>query len=251
VKSVIRLLIVAGLGYGAYWYAARPACGRADAVACPEPALEEGVGTTLGAAGICPRSGYLCAGHDASFQVLRWPLDKGRLRVRVPPAEFLDAKTAQEVRDAVVEGIMAWDGHPFPIIVDTGSFTLHFPDIRVVWTQGLNVAAEGQMRMGGWPDGRRIHFETDGLAIVVPPPAALLAQMRAGPAQDMHQFLLAHLRAAAMHEMGHGLGLMHSDAKGDIMFPQMSPDPSGAHLSARDIATVDALYALPNGATVR
>jgi len=251
VKSVIRILVLALGAYGAYWYAARPACGRGDAVACPEPALEEGIGITLGAGEVCPRSGYLCAGHSGPFQVLRWPLDTGRLRVRVPPPEFVDAASARQLQGAAVEGIMAWDGHPFPIVIDAGRYTLHVPDIRVVWTQGLNVAAEGQMRVGGWPDGKRIHFETDGLALVVPPIAALLAQAGAAPPRDMHEALLAHVRAAAMHEMGHGLGLMHSDVQGDIMFPQMSPDPSGAHLSARDIATEEALYALPNGAKVQ
>ena len=249
-KGVIRLLVIAAVAFGVYRFM-RSGCGTGGALACPEPALEEGVDVTLDAAEVCPRSGYLCNGRGASFRVLRWPLDKGRLRVRVPPVEFLDTRTDREVRDAVIEGIMAWDGHPFPIVIDDGRYTLHVPDIRVVWTQGLNVGAEGQMRVGGRPDGKRIVFDTDGLAVVVPPIAAFLGRVGAATARDMQATILAHVRAVAMHEMGHGLGLLHSDAKSDIMFPQMAPDPSGAQLSARDIATEEALYALPNGAMVR
>ena len=54
-----------------------------------------------------------------------------------------------------------------------------------------------------------------------------------------------------MHEMGHALGLLHSDSEDDVMFPQLRPGATQVRVSGRDLRTVDALYALPNGATVQ
>ena len=39
--------------------------------------------------------------------------------MRVVTPEFLSGSTGGDVRDAAVEGIRAWDGHPFPIVVDS------------------------------------------------------------------------------------------------------------------------------------
>jgi hypothetical protein len=43
---------------------------------------------------------------------------------------------------------------------------------------------------------------------------------------------------------------MHSDSQDDIMYPRYERGVTKARVSARDLRTVDALYALPNGATV-
>jgi predicted Zn-dependent protease len=48
----------------------------------------------------------------------------------------------------------------------------------------------------------------------------------------------------AAHEMGHPLGLPHSDSEGDVMYQTNT----ARNLSTRDFGTVDALYRLPNGA---
>src|SRR5437868_2558755 len=105
-----KLLFAAAL-FAVYWFFLRGGCGTRGAIACPAPALEEGVGVTLDAAEVCRSAGYLCVGR-AGFQVTRWSLDRGKLRVRVSPPDFLSGNTAREVRDAVIEGIKAWDGHP-------------------------------------------------------------------------------------------------------------------------------------------
>lgn len=241
---MIRTIFWGALVFAIYWFGFRGGCGRSGAVACPPPELEEGVGVTLSAGEVCRNSGYLCNALQGS-QVTRWGLDKGKLRIRVPPPDLpgynLSKRAAEELRAAVVEGIKAWDGHPFPLIVDSGDFTLRLWDIRVVWTEGMNNHAAGQARVGWKIDGKRLHLETDGLAVVVPP------QVMMGVDDKLHQFI----KAIAIHEMGHSLGILgHSDSPRDIMYPQIQPNTE-ASLSERDLEAMDALYSLPNGAKVQ
>lgn len=54
---------------------------------------------------------------------------------------------------------------------------------------------------------------------------------------------LTALRTAAMHEVGHALGLGHSGRTGDIMHPS----PTAPRLSDRDRRTAEFIYSLPPG----
>lgn len=258
------LLVLAAIGCAAYWFVLRGGCGTRGAIACPPTALEEGVGTTLDAGEVCRRSGYLCVGRGESFQVMRWQLDRGKLRVRITLPDFVDDATAREVRAAAIEGIMEWDRHPFPIVVDSGNYTLRFWDVGVVWTQGLFNESAGLANVRGNIDGKRFVFSIDSIAVVVPPiapdgppaiqsrdPAIVQAQARAMAIGMNEDAALAQVKAIAMHEMGHALGLLHSDRPSDIMYPSYRPGVTPDHPSARDLQTVDALYALPNGAMVQ
>jgi len=165
VKALFWLACIGGVAYGAYWYAFKPACGSRGAIACPPAELEEGVGVTLRAAEICPKSGYLC--FEGRRQIARWPLDKGRLKINVPLPEFASGAEAEELRAAAIEGIRAWDGHPFPLVIDTGKPIYPSWDVRVVWTQGLSIeGAAGVAHAQVEPVGKRIKFMTGEWEIV-------------------------------------------------------------------------------------
>lgn len=264
-KTLFLLACVAGIAYGGYRYVASPGCGGRGAVACPPAELEEGLGVTLKAADVCPGAGYLCV-EARGRELVRWPLDKGRLRVRVPLPEFASGQEAESLRAAAIEGIRAWDGHPFPLVIDTGKFTLRMWDIRIVWTQGLFNEAAGLARPGWEASGKRVKYSMDGMAIVVPPSPlealvmqgmppeiaiALKDKIPEGDSPGAEAAMLARVRAVASHEMGHALGLLHSDSESDIMFPVLARDASRLRVSARDLRTIDALYGLPNGSVVR
>jgi hypothetical protein len=259
---LFKFLCVFAIVSAAWWFGLRGGCGSRGAIACPDKALEEGVGVTLDASDVCPNAGYLCDGRGA-FQVMRWQLDQGKLRVRVSLPDFVEPGAAREIHAAAAEGIMAWDRHPFPIVVETGKYPLRVSDIAVAWSEGTGA---GHAALRGNIDGKRYVFAVDTVSVVVPPigapgqltitpgadPAAMIAQFqRMAGAQEMGPALLARIQATAMHEMGHALGLFHSRSAGDIMFPEYRAGVTEVRASARDLETVDALYKLPNGAIVQ
>lgn len=232
------LFVVAILGAVYWWHSHRGGgCGTPGAVACPDAELEEGIGVTLNAADVCPTAGYLCY-QRPSFQVMRWPLDKGKLRIRVTVPGFLKGEQAQSVRDAVIDGLKEWDGRPFPLIIDASTAS-PTPDLSVSWVSTKSEAGQaGHAFQRGMPDGKRLRYSAGDLTIVVP-------QSETGPIP------LERIRATAAHELGHALGLGHSDAANDLMYYQYRRDGGRVIPTARDFQTVDALYALPNGAMVR
>lgn len=231
----VLLVLAAFVGLAIYWFGFRPACGHAGAVACPAPELEEGVGVTLSAREVCRGAGYLC-NHKLPFQVVRWPLDKGKLRIRIELPDFARGRDGQEIRNAAVEGIMQWDGKPFPLVIHTG-LTFRW-DINVNWTQALVIEAVGVANPVWQINGKRVDYSFQGMGVTVPPPGSM-----------PHPARLDWVRKIAAHEMGHALGILwHSDRKTDTMFPSMNNAPDSP--SERDFQTVDALYALPNGAMV-
>jgi predicted Zn-dependent protease len=231
------LFIVAVLGVG-WWYTHRGGggCGTSGAVECPSAELEEGVGVTLAASDVCPTAGYLCY-QRTSFQVMRWPLDKGKLKIHVPRPDFLNGEAWETLRDAVTDGFREWDGHPFPLVIDTGKLAPG-SDITVSWVQSEADSGQvGHARVNVMPEGKRLRYSVSGLTI------AVMAEL--SPAA------LDRIRATASHELGHALGLQHSDAARDLMYREYPRGGGRVVPTARDFQTVEALYALPNGARIQ
>jgi hypothetical protein len=238
--SLFRIASVTAVGFAVWWFAFRvEGCGSAGAMECRDKALDEGVGVTVPRAEACAAAGYYCFGRPESFQVVRWPLDKGKLKVRVTPPDFVgDPNLALRIRDAAVEGIQEWDRQPFPLVIDTRKHAWPNWDIGMVWYQG---GGGGHARVRYEQKGKRLEFAIEGIQVIVPPAGGHLSEAE----------MLDMIRATAMHEMGHALGLMHSDAERDIMFPAYKPGITPQQPSARDLRSVEALYSLPNGAMVR
>lgn len=170
-----------------------------------------------------------------------------------------DRELAKELQNAAVEGIMAWNNQPFPISI-TDSMIIP-ADIEVSWNWNQNYSQAGHLNYRATSSGKGLRYIVEELAITLHPMAGYsLETLESMPRTLGHDGVTmvvdlkgpnSHaIRAIAMHEMGHALGLKHSDREGDIMFPRMGKDPSKLWISPRDLATVAALYKLPNGAKV-
>jgi len=195
----------------------------------PTEAPEEPV---LRAAEVCPDAGYLCAAlaAEGAIHIRRWRNGTGTLVVRVPRPTSEDATRARELQRAAVRGIRAWNGRPFPIRIDTRGRVQ--AQIEVRWVPSLGGRQIGRARTAWRPGSGLVVLSLDLVTRSPFNPRAVVS-----PEQ---------LRLTAAHEMGHALGLPHSDSKRDVMYPTNT----ATSLTARDYRTMEALYALPDGAVI-
>jgi predicted Zn-dependent protease len=180
----------------------------------------------------CPDGGYLCANVEqvAEIRVRRWTDAPTTLVVHVPVPDFEPPAEAARLQSEAAAGIRAWNGHPFPVRVEQKSAErAHF---SVRWVPTLPGEAVGVARTT-WSSRGGLGVTSIDLATRSPHAPDILV------APD-------HIRLTAAHEMGHALGLPHSDSTRDVMYPKNT----AAALTARDYRSMEALYGLPDGAVL-
>lgn len=180
----------------------------------------------------CTDAGYLCAGLTDAEEVTlrRWVGHDGTVVVHVPLPEGEDRTTATALQRAAASGIRAWNNQPFPILIDLrGDRDPHF---AVDWSANMGGSQLGLTRTSWTRAG--------GLSVVAVTLGTREPFARGTPV-DPRQ-----VRLTAAHEMGHALGLPHSDQARDVMYPTNT----ATSLSARDYRSIEVLYATENGTVV-
>lgn len=187
---------------------------------------------TLRAEEACRDAGYLCAGLDRTdrIRIQRWKNFTGTLVVHVPRPDFEDPGDAMELQRAAALGLRAWNNQPFPILVDMRGD--RNPRFSVRWTRSLGGTQIGAARTQWSP--------ATGTTVVS---IELTTRSPRSPSQvnDTRQ-----VRLTAAHEMGHALGLPHSDSQRDVMYPTNT----ATAVSAQDRRTMEVLYRLEDGTQI-
>lgn len=210
---------------------------EAGEVECAEPAVTiatEAVRAppVVGAETACANAGYLCAELDSgeSIRLRRWKDFSGTVVVYVPRPDFEESGDAARLQEAAMRGLRAWNRQPFQILADrSGERDAHF---AVRWTRGLAGSRIGVAHTE-WSQSTGLHVLSIELATRSP--------FDPGRVNDPRQVQLT-----AAHEMGHALGLPHSDSERDVMYPVNT----ATSMSARDYRTMEVLYGLEDGTEI-
>ena len=183
----------------------------------------------------CADAGYLCAELDRTgdFRAVRWPDGTRRLRIRVPVPEGVEASRARALQRQAAAGIREWQGRPLALDIVTSAAGGADADVTVRWVQSLDGDRLGQTSIRwGMPSGTPVYEVDDFVLAVRAPGGAPLSPEK--------------VRLTAAHEMGHVLGLPHSEDEADVMYPYNT----ATRLTFHDFRTIEVLYGLPAGARV-
>ncbi len=190
----------------------------------------------LSVAEACTDAGYLCAEaeQEGSWRALRWPDGTTRLRIRVEAPRHEPPARARELRRAAIRGLDAWQDRPLELVFLRAGYEGP-ADVRIRWVPVLAESRLGstQLRWRGNVERQEVTITDFVLATRSP--------------HDRRPLEPGEVELSAAHEMGHALGLPHSDSPRDVMYPENT----AARLTARDFQTMEALYRLPNGVEIR
>ena len=166
--------------------------------------------------------------------MLRWADSTREIRVLIPLPSADDPSRARALQQAAARGVRAWDGHPFPIRVELRARDTP-PDITVRWALQLGGTELGRTRTRWRRSGSQATLVVDDLSLAT-----------RSPYEATRPLAPRQVELTAAHEMGHALGLPHSDDPHDVMYPTNT----ASALSARDYRAMEALYRLENGAKI-
>ncbi|MBL0939425.1 MAG: matrixin family metalloprotease [Gemmatimonadaceae bacterium] len=156
----------------------------------------------------------------------RWPDRTGRpLRVWVQEAEQLEPWTPEflpSVRDAFDTWVQSGIPVRFTFVIDSAT-----ADVRVTFVPGFSTGISGRTV---WSRDASYWMVSSDIQLAVSDPSG-------------NVFTPPQMRAIALHEVGHLLGLDHAASAEDIMSPRIRV----RELSERDKQTVRLIYSLPAG----
>ncbi len=167
--------------------------------------------------------GRLLADRDSTIE--RWPANSARpLRIWIDSSSTIAGD--QATYPAAVRGaFQQWATTGIPLTFAFVSSDRD-ADIRVRWTNHLDHKTGSTT----WRTDRSGQLTTSDIIL-------------ATHVSDGHPLDSRGMRAIALHEVGHALGLSHSDDPHDIMAPLVRVDG----LSQSDRGTIKLLYSLPAG----
>jgi hypothetical protein len=186
----------------------------------------------LPAAEACRNVGYLCSELDTAerIQLRRWTAVTGPVVVHIPRPDFESPSDAARLQQAAAMGLRAWNGQPFEISADLrGDRSPHF---AVRWTRTLS--------------GNRIGVASTRWSAPTGLQVVAIELTTRSPFDPSRLIDAEQVRLTAAHEMGHALGLPHSNSPRDVMYPTNT----ATAMSAQDYRTMESLYALPDGTEI-